>query len=106
MEDRKVMDRTTGPPDVLALHPRPLNWSAIRVDRAGREETFISRAWTKEDAEACRLCSTCTARVGRLGRTALCSHRVSGLVPDEEVPMFRFRPTEDGRQAASGGSVA
>ena len=91
----------------LPLLPRPINWSVIRVDRPGQAETFMARDWWKEDAERCRLCPTCTARLGRDGKTAMCSHRVSGLVSDEEIEFYRFRASiPRANDECSGSGVA
>lgn len=77
--------------------PKPLNFQAIRTVRKGRPETFMARVWMKGDAEICARCEVCTATLGREGKTAMCTHRVAGLVPDSEIEDYRFRPESGAR---------
>lgn len=79
--------------------PVPLAYQFAYLETNGQTWTAMTRSWATDDARRCRLCSQCTADVGRMGKTAVCLQIVEGRIPEADVPLYGLSPDlGDGRR--------
>lgn len=73
---------------ILPLQPEPIQTLvASFVAADGTDYTALIRRWTATASARCRLCRTCTAKLG-IDRQAICIIAVEGVIDEGSAPLF------------------